>query len=228
MDLNDNYDFTLDIDDSLVKLNQYSLIEPYESFPLLDSISKLPALPIPCGCGGAVLPAVDKFQIRGDTLIYDDSIANDCYAFIPIKLIKANPANCKWKHAITRHEVSLMNFDSAKSKIVDLDSLRKTSTIVNILIGYTIYEEFGDLPKIQAADTFIEPSDTPRLISEVKDRYKGVKPIVVCLAIDSSVPESYSKKLFEAIPKDEVNAIYQMVTYDRGTKWGYEKIDNNW
>jgi hypothetical protein len=224
---NDIYDLTLDIDDSFAILNKFSLLEYPEIFPLYDSVHHRPSLPIPCGCGSAVLPVVDKFQIIGDTLIYDNEIAEECYAYTPFKFIRCNIENCKWADALPRQYVSLKKFDEVRSKIVDLDSLRSKSIIINIAVGYPKSEEFRHEPKIQSMDLFIEPTDIPRLIAEEKSFYrqsKIIRPMVVCLVVDNSVPKDYLNCVMASISKKEVSEVLHLVTIGNGNRLGFEKL----
>jgi hypothetical protein len=226
--IDDRYDLTMDIDDSLVVLNKYSLFEYPETFPLFDSVNHKPSLPIPCGCGSAVLPVIDKFQIVGDTLIYDNKMAEECYAFTPFQFIRCNIKNCNWtQHYFPGQEVSLENFDSMKSMTIDLDSLRRNSVIINIAVGYPKSEEFGNEPKIQEMGVFIELEDISKVIAERKSLYledKITPPTVVCLVMDTSIPRDYAEMVINAIPKNEVSEVLHLVSFENGKKLGFERL----
>lgn len=226
--MDEPYSLTLDIEDSVVILNKYSLIDYPEEFPLLDSVDHAISLPVPCGCGGSTLPVMRKFQLRRDTLIYDEKISEECYAFTPIKFAKNNPSQCRWKHAITGRN-PILNFTSfpkvTSTMVINLDSLRSVSPIASILVGFPIEkEQFGVNPKIQAYDVFIEPKEIPLFIEQQKNMYGEDMPLSVCLVIDNSVPQTFIDEVINAIPTEKVSNIFRLVSFEDENKFGYERM----
>lgn len=90
---NDHYNSTLDISDSVVVFNKYTLVSYSEEFSLFDSVGRNPVLPFYCGCGSAILPVFSKFKLKEDYLIYDDEELADCYPCHLLKVIQTNVFN---------------------------------------------------------------------------------------------------------------------------------------
>ena len=221
------YRMTLDISNSVVEVNKYSLFETPERFQLFDSATNDILLPIPCGCGGATLSAVEKFSFRSDTLIYDDEIVERCYAFRPMKFVRGDLETCQWKHTIQGNSINvkLSAFPICTSSLVDLDSLRRTSIVSYINIGIPErVDMFGLRPKIQVNDVFVEPTGIKQFIDSEKSRGRN-RPLVLCLNIDNAVTRTFLEEVLASIPKDSVEAFYRLVTVQPKKKiYGYQKM----
>jgi hypothetical protein len=222
------YSLTLDITDSVVQVNKYSFRndERYE-FQLFDSTDNAITLPIICGCGGTMLPVVRNFTISKDTLRYDNGISVTCYAITPICFLKSDPENCKWSHILSgiSPTVRLASFPERTSTIVNVDSLRQQNIVVFLDIGPPLNKaQFGDYPRIQAADVFITLDEIPEFIHHEKMRYDEHKAVVLCLNIDKSVSSSFVQEVVHAIPTDSISGIYRLVSSESEIKLGYEKI----
>lgn len=222
------YNLTLDISDSIVVVNQYSLTGDHYQFPLRDSKDRSISLPIPCGCGESLLPAIKKIKFNKDTLIYDDEKAiEDCYAFSPVKFVKSDIDKCKWSHALgwKSELINVSNFPKANSNLINGDSLRREKAIITLLIGYAVeQEQYGVNPKILARHTFIDITEIPFFLENERTMYDTTIPLMLFLAIDTSVPEDFVKDVINAIPNDKINAIFQMVWASDETTLGYQQI----
>ncbi|MFY8037686.1 MAG: hypothetical protein ACOVMQ_10995 [Cyclobacteriaceae bacterium] len=221
---NDHYNVSIDIEDSVVIFNKYSLVSfaPPEKFDLYDSI-KVPVLPFYCGCGSAILPVVKEFQIKGDSLICTDETLDDCYAFTPLKFVRGNLKICKRDHAIVDSYgvIKLENISNATSRIHDLDSLRLNYHVVTLQVAFA-HKEYGDGPKILGFDSFLELEDIPKLAEEESKKWN--KPLVFCLAVDKSIPSAFADSLMHAIPKKKVHSVFTLASFDNGNKLGYQKV----
>lgn len=164
------YSMSLDITDSLVFVNRNSLVGEFETFPLVDSTGAI-SLPLYCGCGGSLLPVVNKFHLGRRTLTYDNKIADYCYAFTPLTFTKSNPNDCRTKHAFGGYarKVKLLNFPKAYSGVLNFDSLTNNVSLGFVMVGYpTDAKNFGESPKIQVDDVFAEITEMPEYIEAVK------------------------------------------------------------
>lgn len=219
------YRMTLDINNSSVEMNKYSLVETPRRFPLFDSVTNDILLPIPCG--NTTLPSAIKFSFRADTLIYDDEIVERCSAYGPMKFVRGAIEMCRWKHTFQGRSINvkLVAFPIRTSSVVDLDSLRRTSLVSYINIGIPErVDMFGLRPKIQVSDVFVEPPGIKQFILSEKWRADG-KPLVLCLNVDNAVSELLLEEVISSIPKDSVAAIYRLVTLPtEEDKYGYQKM----
>jgi hypothetical protein len=218
-----HYSYTLDINDSVVTLNQYSLIEHSSSFSLFDSVDHATVLPVPCGCGDSTLPAIRKFEIINDTLIYDEKTLDACYAFKPLKFVKGNPESCQWTHALSGNTspLALRTFPMQTSSFVAFDSVRRNSVIVPLLVGIPENtEEWGAAPRVQVNDIFAAPKEIPGLINQIE--IASSLPVSVCLVIDTTVPTTFINELKKQIPDRLAAHTFRLVSSSDG-RLGYEK-----
>lgn len=216
---------SMEIEDSLVSLFRYSLQIEERRLQLFDSIGSI-LLPVPCGCGGAILPVMSEFYFSGDTLVYDnDEILDECYAFKPMKFIKSNPAVCQWSHYVFQN-VLTVRLPTSKSGIIEVDSIKKNSLTGFISIGPPKDPEFGVEPKIQVQDVFISIKDIPIFISVTKQRnsIKSKQMLSVVLALDSTVRKPFLDSVLNAIPKSDSIKLFRLVKAKDSDKLGYERI----
>lgn len=218
-----HYSYTMDINDSVVTLNQYSLIEHSSSFSLFDSVDHATVLPVPCGCGDSMLP-IYKFEIINDTLIYDEETLDVCYAFKPLKFVKGNPESCRWTHALSGNTspLALRTFPMQTSSFVAFDSVRRSSVIVLVGVPENT-EEWGAAPRVQVNDIFVVPEEIPRLINQIE----GVSslPVSVCLIIDTTVPTTFINELKKQIPDRLATHTFRLVSSSDG-RLGYETMES--
>lgn len=224
---NDHYNVSLDIEDSVVIFNKYSLVSsaPPEKFDLYDS-SKVPVLPFLCGCGSAILPVVKEFQIKGDSLICTDEALVSCYHPSPIKFVCGDLKTCKRDHAFVGYleYLELDHFPERKKVANTLNKITRQYLTTSLLIAYADdTTQFGSKPKILAGDIFVELVDVKRYINEWVQTAQ--EPVNVALIIDQRVPRSFVNQVMDEIHKTNFNEIYQLVEYDNGSKLGYELIE---
>lgn len=224
---NDHYNVSLDIEDSVVIFNKYSLVSSRsaEKFDLYDS-SKVPALPFYCGCGSAILPVVKEFQIIGDSLICTDETLDFCYAYTPLKFVRGDLKICKRDHVFAGHaEYLVLEHFPDKEKVANtLNEIAQQYLTTSLLIAYAVdTTQFGSKPKILAGDIFVELVDVKRYINERVQTAQ--EPVNVALIIDQRVPRSFVNQVMDEIHKTNFNEIYQLVEYDNGSKLGYELIE---
>lgn len=219
---NEHYNSTLDIDDSVATFNKYSLLSFPERFNLFDSASHQPVLPFNCGCGGGVYPEFSKFQIKGDTLIFDEEDLDICYVFSPLKFIRGNPVACYKSHYFSGETkiLQLNRFPDASEKVVNYDSLINKYNVSHVKVGFSTYPEDGVNPKIQVHDVFIEKQTIQKFIEEELFYYES---IAICFVIDDSVPKEFIKSILPEFRNKRIEGIYHLVSYD-GTKLGYQQM----
>lgn len=209
---NDYYDSTLDINDSVVVFNKYTLVSYSEEFSLFDSVGRNPVLPFYCGCGSAILPVFSKFKLKEDYLTYDDEELTDCSAFSPLSFVKSDPNKCFQRHAFSGYSwrLKLDEFLPRSGNFVSYDTTIRNHQICHIGIGYPKYSEDGTKPRIQAFDVLIDKKEIPKLINEVKS---FGQPVALYFIIDSSVPIDYVKSVINEFKKEKhkIQAVYQLV-----------------
>jgi hypothetical protein len=209
---NDHYNSTLDISDSIVVFDKYTLVSYSEEFSLFDSVGRNPVLPFYCGCGSAILPVFSKFELREDSLIYDKEELTDCLRFSPLVFVKSNPRSCIQQHIFSGFSwhIRLAKFQQASGNLVDYNSSIQNYHPCHIGIGYPRFLEDGVEPKIQVFDVFIEKNEIPKLINEINTLGK---PVAIYFIIDSSVPNAYTQSVISEFKKekDKIQAVYQLV-----------------
>lgn len=223
----ENYNVSLDIEDSVVIFNKYSLVSfaPPEKFDLYDS-TKAPVLPFYCGCGSSILPVVNEFQIKGDSLICTDETLDFCYAYTPLKFVRGDLKTCKRDHAFVGYleYLELVHFPVRKKAANTLNEIAQQYFTASLLIAYAVDStQFGSKPKILAGDAFIEMAEVKRYIDERVQTAQ--EPVNVALIIDQRVPRSFLNEVMDEIHKTNFNEIYHLVEYDDGSKLGYELIE---
>ncbi|MFM8851297.1 MAG: hypothetical protein ACKOE5_12990 [Cytophagales bacterium] len=221
---NDHYNSTLDISDSTVVFDKYTLVSYSEEFGFFDSTSQSPVLPFYCGCGSAILPVFSKFKLRQDSLIYDDDELAECYAFGPLLFIRSDPKKCFQQHTFSGGfwHVKLDKFQPASGDLISYDSSIRNHQPCHVGIGYPKFLEDGVEPKVQAHDVFIEKNEIPKLLNEIKSLGQ---PIALYFIIDSSVPSAYIHSVMAEFKKekDKIQAVYQLV--EANGQLGYQLMD---
>lgn len=221
---NDHYNSTLDITDSTVVFDKYTLVSYSEEFSLFDSAERNPVLPFYCGCGSDILPVFTKFKLRGDSLIYDKEELANCSSYSPLVFVRSDPNSCIKQHAFSGHSwhIKLNKFHLASSKLVSYDSSIRNHFPCHIGVGYPKYIEDGAEPRIQAFDVFIEKNEIPKLINEIKS---FEQPVALYFIIDSRVPNAYVQNVINEFKKekDNIQAVYQLV--ESNGLLGYQLMD---
>jgi hypothetical protein len=216
---------TMDVEDSLVYLDRYSLTCRQSSGVLFDSTGAL-ALPGICGCGLPAEPVWQDFYFDGDTLIYlTKDLVNICITVDTIKLIKSDPKSCKWRHYSSNEELVVATPYALSTKIENVELVRNTLATAILFIGHPKRTEMGINPKIQVRDVFITLKDIPTFISRSHTANDTNEVLSVILAADSTVKKSYMDSVISVIPKSDSIRIFRLVRARESDELGLEEID---
>ncbi len=223
------YHNTVDIIDSIAIIDKYSFTNSDFAISLFDSATHEIALPTHCGCGGSILPLEKKFEIKGDTVFYfdADSLLTNCYSFTPMKLYRSDIDLCRQQHVTDdfNYILDLTEFRNATSAIINYDSLKKTSAIAAIILGYEKNNFKHDSVRIAVSDVFIDFNDIPRYLKEVWMGKGEHVPLVVCIIASKDVPQHYLDKVVATVERDTIKVDqYQLVSYGNDKKLGYQVV----
>lgn len=223
------YRLTLDISDSTVKVNQYSMLNYPIEVPLFDSLDGSISLPIFCGCGGTAMPIVKDFFFSHDSLVFDNKITSKCLVDAPVKFWKDDPEQCKWTHALENwpDDLELSSFPEQTLPFINLDSLRENNIVAFMALGYPVKKDlWGIMPKIMVRDLFISFTEIDEFINQERQIYGENYPVSLCLIIDTSVPQTFVKGVFTALPENVDVKLYRLATSKEESKLGFEPINN--
>lgn len=204
---------TLDIDDSITTMDKYEIDVSLPNTGLRkDPKTKKMYLPFQEN------HFVDSYSIFNDTL-------KITYKDFSYKYVKSNVEKCKLSH---RYYNSVINISLPESPIAqDYDNILYCG---NLFIGRSIKQGFRDPTKdypdsvfILANDIFINLKDIPRYCALEKDLASSGEGIKLVLHADSSVSDSFIRRILEKTP--QTFTIYRAVKSNG--QLGISRIDRD-
>jgi hypothetical protein len=220
---------TLDISDSTSTLNQYSMLGFADEYYLFDSTRQKILLPQFCGCGG-IFAGVEGFYLIRDSLVYDTA-----YSYcLDYKFVKRNSDICRKSHLLDFSNIELFGFPLSQKRFVNWDSLMNKTSVGVLIIGNPknevitdrtlVYPELDTSPRIQAGPVYITIKEIPIYVRRIVDSHW--RPTTsICLAVDSSVSDSFVRNVIQAIPKSDSINLFRLVKAGDTGELGYEKLN---
>jgi hypothetical protein len=206
--------YTLDVVDSVMEVNRYSMASYPVSFSLYDSASGKIQLPIHCL---NLQAAVVAFEVSADSLIiHDEKLLEICADQMPLAFVRANSDACAVTHALEapQSEIQISSVPTSAVPGVSVQKLYEKYPVTFLIVGTPAKPQYyGTAPRILADDVFIEITDLSRYFERERDRWMD-RPFAICLILSDELQDQYVSEFIKATRESHHGPIYQLFDFE--------------